>query len=379
MSDDKPVLVESPTQAGRTARPVRGADIQPFPTLWKNTVADCLDEKDLKAVFRDRLNENMGLWVNMAAGGNEIVAAVYEWAVKTGRLYELTSAAADYYTNVLHGKKAGLAELARSLQSAATPDAPISPKAPALAGLPPALERLIREYDAIPRRHAEADRPRRMKEKAAAIRDMPLTAHDLPGRFHLSDSPGARLAAILSLEQQTNPTYLRWLAERVCVEVGAAAQAAALALTYAALGLDRTAQPAFRAVLLEAIGLVSRLKSGAELQGQLLDDALKILDYRDGATPKPWAIEYDELAGALAAALTKDVLTELLWVELQTKLDRIANPDYRFEYVIFRTLRMANDNGWDIELIEKVKSTCPGNKRLAEACEQYLSAEPLTV
>src|SRR5690242_13328601 len=129
-----------------------------FAEKWQKVLDDCLEVKDLEAIFRDRLTKKLEYWIDTKAPGKEVWSAGYTWAVKTGRLYEVTEAAAGYYREFLDGKKTDLEELASRLR----PVAPKTPKEepvvqPVEAALPKELNDLIREYDRIPRSYGEKE------------------------------------------------------------------------------------------------------------------------------------------------------------------------------------------------------------------------------
>lgn len=212
--------------------------------------------------------------------------------------------------------------------------------------------------------------PKRMLEITNRLREQTLIPYDLPDRFHLSESPGKRLAAIIALEQQPNPDYFRWLAERVIVERQVLAVAAGFALVAAALRLKPEIFPRLRVVVQESMTQLDGMKGYGERVIPLRDanDAVK---YREGDTPKPWGLPYDELAQAFIDAFDLDSLKSLLWPDLQVELRRIARLDSRIEYIVFRILSSSAANGWDGDLMKTAPRRQPKNEILAEACRRY--------
>ena len=134
-------------------------------------------------------------------------------------------------------------------QGGAVPALP--PPANTAAPLPPELGDVLTLYEQQPA--AKDTLAGQMRDLLREVRYREL---DLPNRLHLSELEARRLAAILAailaLESEPDPKYLRWLSERVTVESPVVGFLAAKALIVAARRLGRDLLPQVRA---EAEGL----------------------------------------------------------------------------------------------------------------------------
>jgi hypothetical protein len=103
------------------------------------------------------------------------------------------------------------------------------------------------------------------------MKALPLESYNLPGRLHLSDSPGERLAVVVALDQRPDPRYLRWLSERLVVETRFVGFSAALALRAAAQRLPSRELDRLALLLTESI---RRLNSIGDERNQGILDAV---------------------------------------------------------------------------------------------------------
>jgi hypothetical protein len=148
-----------------------------------------------------------------------------------GRLLDLAKAAAEE-----RPARKDLAELLTQMTGAVNPAGDGKAGLSTATGqLPDALPAFIRGYERLLRVMPEnSQRTELLAEMVKKIEEFRLDQLGLPELFHLSDSPGERLAAILGLKQQPDPRYLHWLGERLAVEYAFAGYHAAAALKEAA-------------------------------------------------------------------------------------------------------------------------------------------------
>ena len=103
---------------------------------------------------------------------------------------------------------------------------------------------LAQEYESSRANMASGpERTRRMELIITKMRTLAFAGYPLLPELTSSASPGQRLAAIATLQVKPDPTYLRWLAERIGVEQPFIAYHAAIALLYAARALNPSYYP----------------------------------------------------------------------------------------------------------------------------------------
>jgi hypothetical protein len=213
------------------------------------------------------------------------------------------------------------------------------------------------------------------------LRKTSYQKHDLPGRYHLSDSEGRRLAAVLALEANPKPEYLRWLSERITVEPPQVAFVSAQALTAAALRLSRDHLERVRAAAQSA---GDRLDGLAELDDQAavgfdpaarkrqLQSALSLVEIRTrkGKSLLPPA-EFDTFVGGLSSAFDVDGFDQLCRDRLQTSLKRLANLMDPLELIIINVVLTAREKGWERDLIVAAYQERPNDAALATIHQKY--------
>ncbi len=153
------------------------------------------------------------------------------------------------------------------------------PPAPGSIPLPPDLAATLSMFEQQLTTMTEFAR-----ELRQSLRTKDYRVIDLPGRYHLSESDGDRSAAILALEAYPDPVYLRWLAERVTVELPHTGFLATQALIAAALRSARTD--------------LSRLLKLVRLAKDRLDRLDKSLDAEQGLTIYNISARKDKLTDA---------------------------------------------------------------------------------
>jgi hypothetical protein len=174
------------------------------------------------------------------------------------------------------------------------------------------------------------------------LREKSYANCDLPGNLHLSAANGDRLAAILALDAEPHPAYLRWLAERVVVEPPLISFLAAQALTAAAFRLDRmhldliirlTAAVAERLdYMSEPAGVAPRYNLSARKDE--IGSARKLAEVRKNkAMPVMSGPDFDRFLLALERFSWQD-FADFCWNRLSIRLDRIANPAEPVEIAI---------------------------------------------
>ena len=106
---------------------------------------------------------------------------------------------------------------------------------------------LAQEYERVRESMPSGDeRTRRMEVVASRMRTLALSTQPLLGELAASDSPGARLAAVSTLQALPQASFIDWLGERVVVEKPFIGYHAALALLSAARALDIADLPKVR-------------------------------------------------------------------------------------------------------------------------------------
>lgn len=109
---------------------------------------------------------------------------------------------------------------------------------------------------------------------------LPLGEYDLSDRFHLSESDGERLVAVLTLVRRPDPRYLRWLSERPAVETLFVGYQAAVALWTAAETLPQVDLDAVTAAVEGARKWIPQAERPNEGQWKKLGQALEVIAKR---------------------------------------------------------------------------------------------------
>ncbi len=208
-----------------------------------------------------------------------------------------------------------------------------------------------------------------LRQLARDLRSLPLEKYDLPARFHLSDSAGKRLAAVLALEKRPQVEYLRWLSERVTVEKPYAGYAAVQALTSTARRLDREHLPRLKAAVRDA---AERLDGLTDL-GEALDGAdtrsdktvnvaarkrlilvvEEVQEMREGGALGLPPTTFEQFLAALVDSFDRETLDRLCRKHLEMPLKRLTNLEDPFEHIVISVVVTAHQrDGWDRELIQ---------------------------
>jgi hypothetical protein len=206
--------------------------VRPLRTLMiqlRNLICDAYEEQDFtELLFEEELDfDFMGLPAKDSYKTKAL--KVVQWAYRSGqaehvlRLARVVSNRRPLRNDI----KGVLQHLEERILVDASGDGAVSP--PGVDGrfLPPDLETPLALFEGQPREMIGTLRPQ--------FRATSYQCYDLPGRFHLSGVNSHRLLAVLALEVDPDATYLRWLSERVTVELPVVGYVAAQALTTAAL------------------------------------------------------------------------------------------------------------------------------------------------
>jgi effector-associated domain 1 (EAD1)-containing protein len=341
----------------------------PFDERLFRAMCDAYTIETLEQMVRFRLNQRLDR-ITRSGVVDSAVFGLIQWADQNKRMAELVKSAADYLD-----KREDLAALKAEYQvgaeraSTPRPDQPHNED----SRLPEELIALVRSYERIPILFPEEKATLAMEETAAKIGALSLDAYRLPARFHLSDSAGERLVAVLALEKSPDPVYLRWLCERVFVEDPFAGYRAALALTHAALLLDHPALPRVKAQV--QIGS-QRLEQHSDQNRRRtqLQEALNVIERRSGSMGRQPLVSFDEFSSALIESFSLQQLKDLLQSSIGLPLEIIVRLDNRIEYVVFYLLETADRAGWDDRLIQTAHAARPESPKLAALFVKYATA-----
>jgi hypothetical protein len=334
-------------------------------------MCDAYSIETLEQMVGFRLNQRLDRIAGRAGRIDTIVFQLIQWADQNARMSELVKGAAEYVET-----REDLAALKAECQ--ATPEQSVrrpdgaSPQGN--AALPDVLAALIQAYERIPAFFPDESAGwAMMAETAAKMRALPLQDHPLPAGLHLSESAGARLAAVLTLERCPDPAYLRWLSERVVVENTFTGYRAALALTYAALLFDMGALARLRTQVKDGADRLSAARDKARARSQL-QEALNVIERRLGMMGRQSAVAFDEIASAIVESFNLESLRDLVRSHIGLPIEMIVGLDYRIEYIVFHLLEAADRAGWDDRLVQAAYAACPGSPKLAGLFAKYANA-----
>lgn len=206
---------------------------------------------------------------------------------------------------------------------------------------------------------------------------------DLPGQFHLSESAGERLAAVLALEKDPHPAYLRWLSERVAVEKPLIGFMAAQALITAGFWLDRNDLNRISKAISTAIDLLDGLADTDEqpaagfdivARKRQLQTALSLVEVRsrNGRSVLPPA-DFERFLSVLISSFDRDGFDGLLQRQLQTSLKWLANPNEPIELIVINVALTARDKGWERELLRAAYEDQRQNETFATLHRKYVA------
>jgi hypothetical protein len=192
------------------------------------------------------------------------------------------------------------------------------------------------------------------------LRTTSYQSFDLAGRFHLSESEGERLTAVLALEKAPDPGYLRWLAERVTVEKPLIGLMAAQALVTASLWLNQRDLGRIGNAISDATDLLDGLADADEqpavgnvaARKRQLQAALSLVEMRsrNGRSMLPPA-DLEGFLSALISTFDRDGFDGLFQRRLQSSLKWVANLNDPIELIVVNVVLTARDFGWERELI----------------------------
>src|SRR4051794_35799069 len=90
-------------------------------------------------------------------------------------------------------------------------------------------------------------------------------------------------------------------------------------------------------------------------------------------------VEMEEVCRALAQAYDLDSLTQMLLFRLDRNLPTIVATNAPLNTVIFRLVLLADQEGWDDQLIKEARRYNPGNRNLISVYEKYGYAPKIAV
>lgn len=336
-----------------------------FQERFARALEGTYDRHELKELSSYRLGHRLEL-ISEDPSLSAVIFALVQWAAQRPRWAELPVHAVEY--KVKKGSNVpALVELRGEFEAAQAAAPP--------AALPPALLALVESYDLIPAQIAAgAARDAWVVETVGKIRAaLPPSRADLPDLadlFHLSESDGKRVAAILALERWPDARFLRWLAERVACEPPVVGLAAATALGNAAYVLERVALTSADACA--AAGL--RLLPGAaetDPRAARLRGVGPVVARRTGPTNQAPAVPFDQLMAVFVGAVEKVVLKSLLMAHFGLKIDLLTDEKYRRERVVYDVLHVADQAGWAVKLVEVALANQPESVKLQELNRVY--------
>ncbi len=193
------------------------------------------NRNELKQLLFSKMEVNLDEIAPNATGTKDMVFEVLTWMDRHGYVADLIGAAAADRPKIEEWQALLTKISARTEQPAST--RPLPQVVPTNQdSIPPiAIVALIRGYGRL--RRVLPDGNAKTVQLQALVNQLlalPLEKYDLAERFHLNDSEGERLAAVLNLVRSPDTRYLRWLSERVAVEGPFVGYQAAVALEAAA-------------------------------------------------------------------------------------------------------------------------------------------------
>jgi tetratricopeptide (TPR) repeat protein len=163
--------------------------------------------------------ESQSSWVKVAQCLPQGAKPVTEWSRRV-----------DAYRNIAEGLKVIVTRLNEGW--------PVAPQRDTTEEM---LRALAYEYEDLRERMSSGtERTRLMEGVASRMQELAASAVPLLPPLTGSNSPGIRLAAVVTLEERPDPQYLSWLADRLGVEKPFVGYHASLALLSAVKNLDTT-------------------------------------------------------------------------------------------------------------------------------------------
>jgi hypothetical protein len=207
----------------------------------------------------------------------------------------------------------------------------------------------------------------------AKVRSAEYQQSDLPTRLHSSSAPERKLIAILVLEANPNPVYLRWQAEAIIAGPPFLGVIAAQSLMGAALRLPPDEFPWVDLAVQRAAQLLNGLPINhpARKARQDVDTALTLCDMlqgrKDGTMSKGEVRQFlDDMTREFDLAGLKGLCSR----QLLAPLELLARTTLPPEYVAVELLSLARDK-WEPRLIKAAHLERPGVPGLASMHTKY--------
>jgi hypothetical protein len=195
------------------------------------------NRNELRQLLRSRMDIDLDNIAPNATGNTDLAFEVLTWMDRRRRVRELVHAACLERPTVPEWRLL-LERIAPPPDQQKNVTAPVAPEVvplPRASAPPDEVRALVRGYVRLRRALPDGDQKTvQLQSLVNQLLALPLDEHELADRFHLSESDGERLVAVLTLVRRTDTRYLRWLAERVAVESHFVGYQAAVALEVAA-------------------------------------------------------------------------------------------------------------------------------------------------
>jgi len=201
----------------------------------------------------------------------------------------------------------------------------------------------------------------------------------IPEQFHLSDLDWKRVVAILALEAEPDPNYIRWLAERVTVERPYPGFLATQALVTSAFRLSREHLKELSKVIRDAINRLSLQSDDPDHPSSALynrkhelDVANELAMMRTGAAKL--GMNPDDLDRFLK------VLSKLRSAELDDLCQKASGAQMKYlgvrsvgppELIAVAVVVKARQNNWEPELIKAAFSLLPTDVVILDVHKRY--------
>ena len=212
-------------------------------------------------------------------------------------------------------------------------------------------------------------------------------ANNLPGRFHLSESDGQRLVAVLALEAHPDAEYLRWLSERVIVEEAVVGLLAVKALLIAALRLGVDDLRRVRAAAQRASDLLDGMAEDEEsptdeinLKKREMLDVTTLVSMRTIKKKASMAPEdLHPFLLRLVDQLDRNALETTCSRALGLPLFAIAKPEDPLQHQIIQIILYCRQRGKERDIIRAVNEKLPNEPIFLAAFQKYVANSPALV
>jgi hypothetical protein len=195
------------------------------------------NRNELRQLLRTRMDIELDDIAPNATGNTDLVFEVLTWMDRRRRVRDLVHAASLERPNVKDWRLLldRIAPLTDGEQGGTLPVESAVVPVPGASVPPDEVRALVRGYIRLRRVLPDGDQKTvQLQSLVNQLLALPLEEYELADRFHLSESDGERLSAVLALVRRPDTRYLRWLAERVAVESPFTGYQAAVALETAA-------------------------------------------------------------------------------------------------------------------------------------------------